>query len=55
LLPVWPQIQGLGLHALIGLAVLLRQIGPPDPHIDHLDAKASRAKMKAGGSVTAPR
>ncbi len=32
----------LGLHALVDrLAVLLRQIGPPDPHIDHLDAIAA--------------
>src|SRR5882724_12793883 len=31
----------LGLHALVDrLAVLLRQIGTPDPHIDHLDAIA---------------
>src|SRR5487761_2459691 len=32
----------LGLHALVDrLAVLLRQIGAPDPHIDHLDAVAA--------------
>ncbi len=29
----------LGLHALIDrLAVLLRQVGAPDAHVDHLDA-----------------
>src|SRR4029077_13639373 len=31
----------LGLHALVDrLAVLFRQIGTPDPHVDHLDAIA---------------
>ena len=31
----------LGLHALIDrLAVLLRQVGAPDPHVHHLDAEA---------------
>jgi len=31
-----------GLHALVdGLAVLLGQVGPPDPHVDHLDTEVA--------------
>src|SRR3978361_860452 len=44
--------RALGLHALVDrLAVLLRQVGAPDAHVDHRDPEGLRLVLELGAHL----